>query len=88
MNTENICTMCSKTLDEADKEQDFHFKQWIGYASKYDMNIFEARLCCDCFDKILDTVLPMFKSNPLTEYEIVSEGNKLIAKRRRNKDER
>ena len=82
MSTEFICTMCSKMLDEIDEEQDFHFKQWIGYGSKSDMNIFEARLCCDCFDKILDTVLPMFKSNPLNEYEIVNEGNKLIAKRK------
>jgi hypothetical protein len=86
MNTESICTMCSKVLDEIDKEQDFHFKQWIGYGSKHNLNIFEARLCCDCFDKVLDAVLPMFKSNPLTEYEIVSEDKKLIA--RRNKDER
>jgi hypothetical protein len=78
--------MCGNTLDEIDKDQDFHFKQWIGYGSRYDMNIFEARLCCDCFDKILDILLPMLKINPLTEYEIVSEDKKLIA--RRNKDER
>lgn len=75
--------MCGKTLDEIDKDQDFHFKQWIGYGSRYDMNIFESRLCCDCFDKILDVVLPMFKINPLTEYEIVSDdGNKLIGRRK------
>lgn len=81
--------MCGKTLDEIDKDQDFHFKQWIGYGSRYDMNIFEARLCCDCFDKILDAVLPMFKINPLSEYELVSDnGNKLIAKRKDNKNGR
>ena len=67
MNPESICTMCGRNLDEADQEQDFHFKRWIGYGSKYDLNICEARLCCDCFDKILDAELPMFKINPLSE---------------------
>ena len=76
--------MCGKTLDEIDKDQDFHFKQWIGYGSRYDMNIFEARLCCDCFDKILDAVLPMFKINPLSEYEIFRDGDKLIGRRKEN----
>ena len=77
-----ICSMCGKELDEFDLQEDFYFKHYIGYGSKYDLDIFEARLCCDCFDKILDTLLPMFKSNPLNEYEIVNEGNKLIAKRK------
>lgn len=78
-----ICSMCSNKLDEFDLQENFSFKRYIGYGSKYDLNIFEARLCCDCFDKILDTVLPMFKSNPISEYEIVSDdGNKLIAKRK------
>jgi hypothetical protein len=74
--------MCSRKLDEIDKDQDFHFKQWIGYGSKYDLNIFESRLCCRCFDRLLDAVLPMFKINPLSEYEIVSNGENLIAKRK------
>ena len=86
MNTKLICSMCEKELDEFDLQEDFSFKRYIGYGSKYDMNFLDIKLCCDCFDKILDTLLPMFKGNPLTEYEIVSEDKKLIA--RRNKDER
>ena len=77
-----ICSMCSNKLDEFDLQENFSFKRYIGYGSKYDMNIFEARLCCDCFDKILDAVLPMFKINPLSEYEIVSDGDKLIGRRK------
>ena len=89
MNTKLICSMCGKELDEFDLQEDFSFKRYIGYGSRYDMNIFEARLCCDCFDKILDAVLPMFKINPLSEYELVSDnGNKLIAKRKDNKNGR
>ena len=63
------CTMCEKPLDEWDMGEDFYFKRRIGYGSKYDFHIFEAQLCCSCFDKVLDKVLPMFKASPLSEYE-------------------
>lgn len=81
-NTENkfICTMCGNELDDWDLDADFHFNRYIGFGSKYDLSIFEAHLCCKCFDKILDTILPMFKNNPLSEYEIVDEDGKLICK--------
>ena len=74
--------MCEKELDEFDLEEKFSFNRYIGYGSKYDMNILDAKLCCGCFDKILDTLLPMFKINPLTEYEIFSDGDKLIGRRK------
>ena len=72
--------MCGKELDEWDLNADFNFERYIGFGSKYDLHIFEAHLCCKCFDKILDTILPMFKNNPLSEYEIVDEDGKLICK--------
>ena len=78
--TKLVCTMCGKELDDWDMNADFYFKHYIGFGSKYDLNILEARLCCKCFDKILDTILPMFKNNPLAEYETVSEDGKLICK--------
>ena len=74
------CTMCGNELDDWDLDADFHFNRYIGFGSKYDLSIFEAHLCCKCFDKILDTILPMFKNNPLSEYEIVDEDGKLICK--------
>ncbi len=63
------CTMCKKTLNEWDLSEDFYFKRRIGYGSKHDLHIFEARLCCDCFDRALDKILPMFKESPLIKYE-------------------
>ena len=78
--TKSICTMCGKELDEWDLNADFDFERYIGFGSKYDLHIFEAHLCCKCFDEILDTILPMFKNSPLTEYEIVDEDGKLICK--------
>lgn len=77
-----ICSMCGKELDEFDLQENFSFKRYIGYGSKYDMNILDFKLCCNCFDRALETLLPMFKINPLTEYEIVSDGDKLIGRRK------
>jgi hypothetical protein len=78
---EPICTMCGKELDEFDLDARFQVQHYIGFGSVYDLNILEARLCCKCFDKILNTILPMFKYDPLYAYDIVSEDGKLIAKR-------
>ena len=72
--------MCGKELDEWDLNADFDFERYIGFGSKYDLHIFEAHLCCKCFDRILDTILPMFKNNPLSEYEIVDEDGQLVCK--------
>lgn len=53
-----ICTMCGNELDDIDLDADFNYQQYIGFGSKYDLTIFEARLCCRCFDRILDTIAP------------------------------
>ena len=81
---ELVCTMCGNKLDDCDLDANFHFQCYIGFGSTYDLSIFEARLCCKCYDKILDTIVPMFKYNPLSEYELVSEGGCLVAKRIEN----
>lgn len=65
----NICTMCAGALSEWDIQENFCVSRHIGYGSRYDMYILKFRLCCDCFDKALDIVLPMFRGNPLEEYE-------------------
>ena len=67
MDEKHICTMCGKELDYWDLNANFHFQHYIGYGSAYDLHKFEAHLCCHCFDKILDTILPMFKHKPLSE---------------------
>ena len=72
--------MCGNELDDWDLDADFYFNRYIGFGSKYDLSIFEAHLCCKCYDKILDTILPMFKNNPLSEYEIVDKDGRLICK--------
>lgn len=65
----NICTMCGSVLNEWDMQENFSVSRHIGYGSRYDMHILKFKLLCDCFDKMLDIVLPMFQNNPLKEYE-------------------
>ena len=59
------CTMCGKTLDEDDRAENYSADMHIGYGSKYDMSHIRFQLCCDCFDRIMDMVIPLCKTNPV-----------------------
>lgn len=61
------CTMCGKTLDEDDMFENYGADMHIGYGSKYDMSHIRFQLCCDCFDRLLDMVIPLCKTNPIVE---------------------
>ena len=64
---EKICSMCGKTFDLWDEQEDFCFVRHIGYGSKYDMKGLYLNLCCDCFDKIADWFLPLCVNDPLVD---------------------
>ena len=61
------CTMCGKTLSEDDMFENYSADMNIGYGSRYDMSHIRFQLCCDCFDRILDIVIPLCKTNPIVE---------------------
>ena len=63
------CNMCGKPFDEWDYQENFSFKSYIGYGSKYDSNKRDFNLCCDCFDKIMDFIIPQCAILPLEEYD-------------------
>lgn len=63
-----ICNMCGKTFDFWDHEENASFDHIIGYGSSHDMHRIKLNLCCNCFDKVLDWILPKCKHNPLSEY--------------------
>lgn len=64
------CHMCGKIFDEWDYRENFCFDYHIGYGSKYNINRLKLNLCIDCFDKVLDFILPQCKTNPLKEYDL------------------
>ena len=48
-----------------DMQEDFCLNRHIGYGSKYDYNFLQLNLCCDCFDRLLDHIIPQCKINPI-----------------------
>lgn len=56
-----VCNGCGKPLDEWDMQEDFHIHTTVGYGSEHDMEEVDLRLCCNCFDKLVDscTVSPV-----------------------------
>ena len=70
MNNEYKCTMCGKTLDYFDEQENFGFAYKVGYGSKYDLCHVRAKLCCSCFDKVLDYIKDNSINSPIVaEYE-------------------
>ena len=49
-----VCNHCGKELDFFDRQEDFSIHKQIGYGSAHDGDIVCMRLCCDCFDKLID----------------------------------
>lgn len=52
------CNVCGKEFDGWDLQEDFGLHYHIGYGSRYDGGRLELDFCCDCFDNLLDYILP------------------------------
>ena len=61
--------MCGKDFDFWDTQEDFSLERNVGYGSIHDGSKVSLNLCCDCFDKTMDMILPLCKINPITEAE-------------------
>lgn len=62
---QKTCTMCGKQMDEFDLQEHFGFDYSVGYGSKHDGEILHADLCCNCFDTLLDHMIPLCKTSPI-----------------------
>ena len=61
------CNMCGKKFDMWDEEENFCFHHRFGYGSKYDCYQLDLKLCCKCFDSLMDELVPRCKTNPLPD---------------------
>lgn len=52
------CNKCGSKLDVFDIQNDFSFRRKVKYGSKYDGSEVEIRLCCNCFDELIDKLTP------------------------------
>ena len=73
-----ICTMCEKEFDFGDLEYyvDYHnnrFDFTVGYPSKHDEDHFKFDLCIDCLDRVIDTISPLCKTEPVIEENLWEE---------------
>ena len=66
-----ICNMCGKAFDIWDKQENFSFDHRIGYGSTYDLHRIKIDLCCQCFDKAVEWIIPQCKHNPISEYQSI-----------------
>ena len=67
-----VCSICGREFDLWDRQGSFGFDRHVGYGSKYDGEHIKVRLCCDCFDELMDTyILPMCKIRPMKGGEAV-----------------
>lgn len=62
-----LCNMCGKEFDQWDESESRGIHDQFGYGSKHDGDNIDLDLCCDCFDKVIDWVLPQCKINPIEE---------------------
>lgn len=70
----NLCNLCGKLLDELDEQEGFGFDYHVGFGSKYDLCHLEAHFCIDCFDKLIDKLIPQCNISPLQgEYKLRGE---------------
>ena len=60
-----ICNMCGKTFNFWDNHENFCLERSVGFGSKYDLHHIRLNLCCGCFDKVIDWIIPQCKHDPI-----------------------
>ncbi len=66
-----VCNMCGRDFDEFDKQEQFGFHYNVGYGSKFDESAIQLDLCCQCFDELMDYIIPKCKISPIEDEDIV-----------------
>jgi len=64
---EQVCNICGEKFNILDERANFGLHYKVGFGSKYDLTKIDLNMCCNCFDKVLDYILPQCKIDPLTD---------------------
>ena len=60
-----VCNVCEKEFDVWDAQENYGLHYFLGYGSQRDGKSIALDMCCSCFDKLLDYLLPLCKINPI-----------------------
>lgn len=63
------CTMCGKQFTFLDSQEGFVFNYTCGHGTKFEDRHIKIDLCCECFDEVMDFVIPRCKQNPFVNDE-------------------
>lgn len=63
------CNLCGSEFDMWDEQAGFGIKAHVGWGSKYDGEHIKLDLCCGCFDRVIEFIVPLCKINPISEFE-------------------
>ena len=51
-----VCSICGKTLDIFDLQNNPHIHKQLSYGSKFDGQHLDLDLCSDCFDNLIEHI--------------------------------
>lgn len=54
MTEEIVCHKCGRKFDLWDTQEEFTISRGLGYGTKYDGEVLELALCCNCMEKLID----------------------------------
>lgn len=54
MQPKKLCNICGKELDFFDRQANLTIHKRLGYGSVHDGSSVHLKLCCDCFDKLVN----------------------------------
>jgi hypothetical protein len=63
LNSTNRCNICGQEFDFWDEQEDFSIHKKVGYGSEHDGETVHLRLCCGCFDRLINSCV----LNPVEE---------------------
>ena len=63
------CTMCGKQFTTWDSQQGFGFDYTCGHGTRFEDQHIKIDLCCECFDEVMDFLIPLCKEDPILETE-------------------
>ena len=71
-----ICDMCGNHFDDWDLQENHKYKFSFGFGSRHDLEIIKWNLCAACFDKVIDTILPLFPKSPISQADLYNDVSK------------